>query len=101
MARSLRPLPSRTIRLLARKVDLLDAQLKGLKQAQTGAVNQRGAELLDAFHLREDGRDLAAAENDGEALQAFGVDHVCQAGELAIQNLLVEKQDCGQRLVLG
>jgi hypothetical protein len=87
--------------LLAGEVDVLDAELQRLQDADSGAVDQRRAQVLDAGHSREDGADLAAREDHGQALGAFRMDDSLQPGDLPPQHVLVEKEQRGQRLILG
>jgi hypothetical protein len=87
--------------LLAGEVDVFNSHLQGFEKAEAGAVEQRGAEVLDARHLGQDGRDLTAAEDDGEVLGPLRVDDAGQPGYLAVEDALIQEKQGGQRLVLG
>jgi len=87
--------------LLTGEVHLLDAKVKGFQQPQAGTVDEGRTEMLDASHGREESGDLAAPEDDRQALRALGVDDTVEPTDLSIENGLIEEQQRGQCLVLS
>jgi hypothetical protein len=53
--------------LIAREVDVLHPQARGLEQAQTGSVKQEGHDALRPAELADEGADLVASQHDGQA----------------------------------
>jgi hypothetical protein len=96
----LAPLSVPDDQLLSAEVDVLDPQAQSFEKAQTGPVQQAGVQLLDAGHLVQDRRDLAAGQDDGDAVGTLGVNNVRQPIDLPAQDLLVQEQQPGQGLIL-
>lgn len=96
----LAPLSVPDDQLLPAEVDVLDPQAQSFKKAQAGPVQQASAQILDAGHLVQHRRDLAAGQDDGDAVGTLGVNNVRQPIDLPAQDLLVQEQQPGQCLIL-
>jgi hypothetical protein len=87
--------------LVAREVDVLDAETQRFEQPQAASIQERGDEML---HVRQPGQHsphLRAREHDGQSLRATCTHGVVEAFELAPEHDAVEEEQRGQRLVLG
>jgi len=85
----------------ALEVNILDAQAEGLEQAQAGAVEELGDELIDAGELGDDAADLVFGEDGGQMLRLFGAQGLDGGIEFPAEHLAVEEEEGGEGLVLG
>jgi hypothetical protein len=83
------------------QVQVFHTQTQGLEKAQATAVKEGTDQPRNAVDLGQHQPDLLSAENHGDVLGPFGVDQVSQPRKFALQDLLVEKQQGSQRLILG
>jgi hypothetical protein len=83
------------------EVDVLDAEARTFEQAQAGAVEEQGHETRDAVEVLEDSTDLVACHDDGQVLRPPGAYDVVEPGQVLLEHHAVEKEQRGQRLVLG
>ena len=61
------------------EVDVLDAEAEDLEEAQAGAVEEGGGDLLRAVEPREDLVDLLAREDGRNAARLLGADEAGRA----------------------
>ncbi len=84
-----------------REVDVLDSETEALEDAHPGAVEEENDELDGAFDAAEEGGDLFAAEDGGQALGLAGADDVVDPGRVELEDLAVEEEDGAEGLALG
>ncbi len=82
------------------EVDVLHTKAAGFEHAKSGSVHERGSQQGDALETREHGCDLLAGEDDGQVHRAFGTSDFHEI-ELALQDVAIEEDESGKRLVLG
>ena len=103
MARSLPPLPERTVSLPSGEVEVQHAEAQALAEPQAGAVEERGdqpALRVGALELVERGADFFPAEDDREAPRLAGSHQLVELADLAVQHVAVEEQQGAERLGL-
>jgi hypothetical protein len=84
-----------------REVDVLDAQAEALRQAQAGAVQQRGDQPEVAVQLVEDPPDLLPGEYDGQPSLLARPDEAVEGADLAAQDVAMQEEERRERLRLG
>jgi hypothetical protein len=87
--------------LTAFKVQVLDAQTQHFEQPQAATAQQHRNEPLVARQVRHEARNLIHREDDGEPLGATRTNDALNSIERLHQHMLVEKEERGQRLILG
>ena len=83
------------------EVDVFDAQADAFHEAEAGAVEDFGHELGDAGHFGDDGAGFVGGEDDGEGFGFLGADGVGGQVYLGLEDVAIEEEDGGERLVLG
>jgi hypothetical protein len=87
--------------LIGGEVDVLDAEATALKQAQSGAIEERGHQARHAFQLPQDCQHFVTRQNHRQPLRAFRAHDAIEPGDLQLEHVPIEEQQCAQRLVLG
>ena len=87
--------------LLLGKIDIFDPQPQAFYQAQAGAVEQPGDQLLRAGHGGKYLLDLFAGEDGGQALGFLGPNGVEGPFQVLFEHVLIQEEDGAERLVLG
>jgi hypothetical protein len=87
--------------LVAREIQVLDAEPTALEHPEAGTVEQAGHEARHPVEAVEHGADLLPRENDGQALWTLGPHETLEPREIAFQHVPVEEQESAQGLVLG
>lgn len=82
------------------EVDVLNSELQALKQAQAGAVHQRGGEIGQASQVLKDEGDFGAGEDHGNADSAFGADEVGKVRDITADDVSVQEEKRTEGLVL-
>lgn len=82
------------------KLHVLDAQRECFAQPQARAVEQAANQPVLPLQMREHVLHFAGREHDREVPGLLRSDDAVEPRQLDLQNLLVQKQQCGQRLVL-
>lgn len=83
------------------EVDVLDPEPETLEDPHAGAIEQENGELNCALEVRQNRRNLIAAQHRWQATRLPGADHVVEPLEIQLEDVAVEKQDRRQRLPLG
>ncbi|MNC33852.1 hypothetical protein D3C75_822610 [compost metagenome] len=86
--------------LVASEIHILDPQTHRLHQAHAGAVQQSGNQSDLAVETRQQPLGFFAGQDDGQTLRALRTHHFTQPGQIDGQDMLVEEQQGGQRLIL-
>ena len=87
--------------LAARELDVLHAQPHRLHDAQSGAVEQRADQPMDALQACQDARHLLARQDHRQTRRHPGLLDAVEPRELDAEHLLVEEQQRALGLVLG
>ena len=87
--------------LEAEEVHVLDPEPAALEQAQAGAVHEGAHEPGHAAQLPKDCVDLLAREHERQARGLLGAGRLLEPGELAAEDVAVEKEKRAEGLVLG
>lgn len=87
--------------LVVAEVEVFDAQAECFHQAQAAAVEELGHETVVAFELGDDGVSLGAGKNDGELGRAADTFDAGDEVEFAVEDLLKEKEQGAEGLILG
>ncbi len=87
--------------LVLGEVDVFHAQAEAFVEAEAGAVEDLDDEEGDAGELVQDALDFCTGEDDGEALGLFGHDRADRLLDGLFQDMVVEKEDGAEGLVLG
>jgi hypothetical protein len=83
------------------KIDVLDPQAQTFDDPQPGTIQETRQQPARAHHAREKSGSLLLREYRGKPRRPGCALNAVEPAELLAQNLLVEKKQCGQRLVLG
>lgn len=83
-----------------REVDILDAEVQALEQAQAGAVEQARHEVGEPWQVAQQGGDLRAIQNGGQPGRALRSDEAVEPGQDHAEHFLVEEEQGRQGLVL-
>ena len=83
------------------EVDILDSQAQAFHQAQAGAVEQLGLQLIGAGEGVEQAADFVSGEHGGKSVGAPGAHGVERELDLLEENLAVEEEQGAEGLVLG
>lgn len=87
--------------LAVAEVYVFDAEAEAFHEAQSGAVEDLGHELGDVFEVGDDGEGFLVGEDGGEGFGFFGADDVGGELDVLVEDVAVEEEDGGERLVLG
>ena len=79
--------------LIRPKIDILDPQLYGFEQPQTGSIEQQHNETRGAIEARQHAKDLIACQNDRKMRRSLRADHVVEPGQLLLEDDAIEKQE--------
>ena len=82
------------------EIEVLDAQAQAFQQAQAGAVEQLGLELVDARHLRNHLARLVFREHLRQVLGRLGADGVDRVVKLLVEHRAIEEQERAEGLIL-
>lgn len=83
------------------EVEVLHAEADAFHEAEAGAVEEFGHQLVGAGEAGDDAEDLFVGEDGGEALGAFGADGAGGEVEFDAEHFAVEEEDGAEGLVLG
>jgi hypothetical protein len=83
------------------KVQVLNPQANTFHQTQAGAIHQPGHQLVRLGQMSQDPGDFGLAHDHRQALGGFSPDGVDGSIQGQMQNVVVEKQQCGQGLILS
>jgi len=86
--------------LPVREVQILHPQRQAFLQPQSTTVKDVGDQPVLPFKVGEDGPDLNLRQHHGQVTRRLGADHAVEPGQFQLQNLLIEEQQGGERLVL-
>ncbi len=86
--------------LTALEVQILDSQAECFEQSQPAPVEQHRDQPLVAAQMRHDARHFIDRQHHGQPLGATGANDAFDAVERLLQDMLVEKENRRQRLVL-
>ena len=86
--------------LAAEEVHIVHSQAAALEQSETGAVEQRCHQGLDATERAQQRPDLFTTEHHGQPRRPFGPDDLVEPAEILVQHLAVEKEQGAEGLVL-
>ncbi len=98
--RSLSPFRLPQADLVAREVEILDAQRESLEKAQPGAVQQARNEPVHAPQMRHQRAHLRTREHDRQPAPRVRARHRADRAELSFQHVAVEEDERAQRLIL-
>lgn len=83
------------------EVDVLDPEPEAFHQPQPGSIEEAGHQPGRAVELIEDGVDLVAGQDGGQALGPTGGDDAGPLLERLTENLAIEEKDGAEGLILG
>jgi len=87
--------------LVQPEIEILDPQAQPLEEPEPGPVQEPGNELVHSSHTPENRPHFVTREYDREAVGLLGPHQIRDPGDLVAEDFAVEKQQCGQSLVLG
>ena len=87
--------------LVTVEVEILDPQTQHLEQPEPAAVEQEHDQALDSGELSDELPRLVARQHDRQALRSAGAGRVGQRAKVDPQDLAVEEEERGERLILG
>jgi len=87
--------------LLIAKVDVLHAQAQAIHEPEARAVEQRGHEPEGWIEDIKQAGDFLPAENDGQFARPFGAGELAEVAQVELEDVLVEKHEGVEGLVLG
>lgn len=87
--------------LMLAEVDIFDAQAEGFEEAEAGAVEEEGDELVDAGDAVDNGAGFLFGEDGGQVLGRLGAGGLDGGVEGAIEDFAVEEKKGAEGLVLG
>ena len=87
--------------LVPRKVDILDSEAATFHQPQSCPVEQHPHQPRRAVQAIQEPSDFLPGQDNGQPLGSLGANHPLEQANLLLQDLVVEKQESIQRLVLG
>jgi hypothetical protein len=83
------------------EVNILDTQPQALQEAQAGAIEKPGLELIDAGKLGDHAQNLVLGQHGGQVLRFLGAHGVDGIGEFMVEDIAIEEKECGKGLILG
>ena len=87
--------------LVAREVDVLDAQVQALQQPEPAAVQEPAHEEDHAVHVGEQLPRFVPGQNHRQAGGPLGADDALEQADLPLQDVPVEEDEGAQGLRLG
>ena len=85
---------------MAFEVNILDAEAEALDQAQAGAKDEFGDELVSSGESGDDSQGLFSGEDGRQVMRFFGSDDG-DVRQVYFEHVAVEKEDGAEGLVLG
>jgi hypothetical protein len=82
------------------EIYIFHAQANALHEAKSAAVKEFSHQAIVAFEVREDSPYFAGRQHDGQLGRACDALDVVDEIEFSLKHLLIEKQECGESLVL-
>src|SRR6185369_6203687 len=82
------------------EVDVLHTETAAFEESEPRAVEQRRHQPRRAVELCKDGTHLVAREDGRQATRRLGANEVVEPWEILPENLAIQEEESGERLVL-
>jgi len=83
------------------EIEVLDPQLEALDDAHPGSIEEFHGQEVGTGEVDEDVPQFVPVEDDGKSTGLLGADDTPEVPHGALENRAIEKQEGGERLVLG